>query len=454
MPATDTAYAPDLRTRNAQRAFWIVACSVATAHLTLLVLDIVGGTGFFRADRVPQRLGAMQALLASLSDDGKFVEVLVRNGNIGDYGLHAALFAVAGRLGVTVVQTLLAVPAALCVVYIARCAGSTWRIAMAAGLVYGFLPQTLAFPHQLLSEAFSNPLVIFGTAAFLHALDFNSRWSVWLLGGLCFGLAGLVRPALLLVPLLAASLALVLDRSPRVWPYTSFVAAGLAPFILWGMFMLSQTGKFGYGNSHQDLGINFSQSAAKVLLSEGLARADGSAPDWLPERIVREYPRGFANLYFKNTVVMLSDSGIGRLYVDLLGIGADARLQLQDPQTGWRAQLTNHGPIAMLKYGFRIAPGTITAGVLGALGFAFVNAGMAMTYVMQLRRGSPLWSNACPLTRRWALAFLLVLPLYVLTTSQVVAYAPSRLRSQGEFAWAILACMGWAAVYRRWRQSR
>jgi hypothetical protein len=57
-------------------------------------------------------------------------------------------------------------------------------------------------------------------------------------------------------------------------------------------------------------------------------------------------------------------------------------------------------------------------------------------------------SSAGSLQQRWCLAFLLVIPIYVVATSQVVAYAPSRLRSQGEFAWAILACFGWAYAGR------
>jgi hypothetical protein len=70
-----------------------------------------------------------------------------------------------------------------------------------------------------------------------------------------------------------------------------------------------------------------------------------------------------------------------------------------------------------------------------------------VAYFTLLRRGSPLWASEEGV-RRWCLSFLLILPLYVIATSQVVAYAPSRLRSQGEFAWAILACIGWAAIHR------
>jgi hypothetical protein len=218
--------------------------------------------------------------------------------------------------------------------------------------------------------------------------------------------------------------------------------------------MLSITGRFGPGESTQDLGLNFSQSTAKVLLSEGQV-ADASAPNALPPRLtaaeylhyIALYPQGFANLYVKNIMVMVMDSGIGRLYVDLLGYGAEERLQLQDASLGWRAQLTNHGPVAMLQAGWRVAPGTIIAGVLGAIGFAIVNIGTAFAYVILLRRGSPLRDPATALAQRWCLAFLLLVPLYVLATSEVVAYAPSRLRSQGEFAWAILACCGWSRAW-------
>jgi hypothetical protein len=169
---------------------------------------------------------------------------------------------------------------------------------------------------------------------------------------------------------------------------------------------------------------------------------------------MRAYPKGFANLYFKNILVMVADSGIGRLYVDLLGFGADERLQFQDPALGWRAQLTNHGPLAMLEHGWETAPGTIVAGISGAIGFALVNIGMVAAYAVLLRRRSFLGGPAAALPQRWCAAVLLVIPLYVLATSQVVAYAPSRLRSQGEFAVAILACLGWAGLYTAWRHRR
>jgi hypothetical protein len=276
------------------------------------------------------------------------------------------------------------------------------------------------------------------------------------------GMAGFVRPALALLPVVAAGLLTYLDHTRLRSRQTAiFVSAGLLPLLLWATFMLIHTGKFGLGHSTQDLGLNFSQSTEKVLLSEGVAKPGGRAPDWLPERLtlgeylhyVRTYPKGFANLYFKNTLVMLTDSGIGRLYVDLLGFGAEERIHLQDPVLGWRAQLTNHGPLAMLRQGWSMAPGTISAGVLGAAGFALVNLGLLSAYFALLRRNSPLTNPMNSLQQRWCLAFLLVVPVYVLATSQVVAYAPSRLRSQGEFAWALLACFGWARLWN-WRRHR
>ncbi len=434
------------------RAYWLVGCVVAATHLVLLLLDMLGGDGFFRADRAQQRFGNMVALIeASRTFDG-FLQTLAAQGNIGDYGLHAALFWSIGRLGTTVVQSILAVSAAVCVVHIALRTVPSRRIAIASGLVYAFLPQSLAFPHQLLSEAFSNPFLIFGVAGFLYALESGERLAPWIASGLWFGLAGLVRPALVPLPLVAAVLLILIRRQRSdVSRVAGFVVSGFVPFVLWGLCMLSQTGRFGLGESHQDLGLNLSQSTAKVLLSEGLSLPDGSPPAWLPGRLtipqylgyVSTYPAGFANLYGKNTLVLIADSGIGRLYVDLLGFGAEARIQLQDPLTGWRAQLTNHGMWRMLVHGLKVAPGTIIAGVLGACAFAFVTIGVVGAYVSMFRLGSQLRVATNSLTRRWAIAFLMILPFYVLATSQVVAYAPSRLRSQGEFAWAILGCIGW-----------
>lgn len=435
--------------------------AVGLAHVLLSLHDFADGAGFFRADRAAQRFHAIRNLLASVDDSAAFLACLVKQGNIGDYGIHAFFYWLGGPAAVIAFQVLLAVAAALAVTYIAWRTFASKHIAVASGLLYGMLPQTLAFPHQLLSEAISNPFIIFGVAAVLHAMQTPRRWAGWCLAGVAMGIGAMVRPALILLPLVAAGLWIWLDRDRQYWSRAAaFAVCGLAPLMLWSLFMFSQVGKFGPGESNQDLGLNFSQSTAKVLLSEGVAPADGRVPDWLPKRLtfgeyfhyLREYPTGFANLYFKNTLVMVADSGIGRLYVDLLGFGADERLRFQDPALGWRAQLTNHGPLAMLRNGWRTAPGTIVAGVLGAIGYALINIGMVTAYWVLLRDRCRLGGPAAPLPQRWSAALLLAVPLYVLATSQVVAYAPSRLRSQGEFAVAILACLGWAALCTAWHR--
>jgi 4-amino-4-deoxy-L-arabinose transferase-like glycosyltransferase len=441
--------------KSASQPYWIVGITLAILHLALMYRDAVSVDGFFRADRAPQRFHAIRNLIDAGHDHSAFWASLVKQGNIGDYGIHAALYLLGGPLAVIGFQVMLAIAAALCVTYIAQRSFPDRSLGVAAGLLYGLLPQTLAFPHQLLSEPIANPFLIFGTAGVLRAIERASARTDWLLCGLAMGIAGLVRPALILLPLAAALSLVWFDRAPsRRLQAATLAMGGLAPFILWGMFMFSQTGRFGPGESNQDLGRNLSQSTAKVLLSEGAAPADGRAPTWLPERLplgqylhyVAHYPKGFANLYLNNALVMITDSGIGRLYVDLFGFGAEERIRLQDPATGWRAQLTNHGALAMLRQGWAIAPGTICAGVLGAFAFGLVTIGMVAAYVLLCRRHSAVANPREPLHRRWCLAFLMLIPVYVLATSEVVAYAPSRLRSQGEFAIAILACFGWAAL--------
>ena len=441
-----------------RRSYWVVGAVAAAAHLVLFLLDMVSPDGFLRADRARFRLHAIEHLLDARLDHQRFIACLVDQGNIGDYGIHAIFYGLGGPLAVIAAQITLALAAVLCVTYISWRVFGTEKLAIAGGLLYSLLPQSVAFPHQLLSEALSNPFLIFATAGVAHALERPVRIASWCLAGLCFGVAALVRPALVLLPLIAAGLLLVLDRArARPGQLGALVAAGFAPFMLWSTFMFAHTGSFGPGESKQDLGVNFAQSTGKVLLSEGRAPANGSTPQWLPQRLtlseylgyVWMYPGGFANLYLKNTVVMLTDSGIGHLYVDVLGFGASHRVELQDPGTGWRAQLTNTGPWAMLRALWRVAPGTMLAGLLGGVGFALVNAGLLAAYVVLLRSNSLLRSPANSLQLRWCLAFLLVVPVYVIVTSQVVSYAPSRLRSQAEFAWAILACYGWAAMLAR-----
>ena len=442
-------------------AYRLVGGVLALLHLALLVFDVFNADGFMRADRADQRLPAMTRFLEAIGDSDVLLAVLVRQGNFFDYGIHALFFGAVGRIGLIAFQIVLAIGAALSVVFIVQRVFGSNRLAVVAGLLYGLLPQSIAFPHQLLSESIANPMIVFGTAAFIHALESPRRVSSWLLSGLCFGLGGIVRPALSLLALLAVALLVVGDRRTAFSRgAATFLAGSFVLIVAWCSFMFQQTGRFGLGQSGQDLGLNFADSVAKVLLDEGVGPSDGSRPDWLPVRIsgteylgyMRQYPIGFANLYFKNVFVMVADSGIGRLYVDLLGFGAEARIRLQDPALGWRAQLNNHGLLAMLRQGFSVAPGTIVAGVLGALAFGLVNLGVLAAYVAVARSGVTIWKRdgGASLAQRWCLAYLLIVPLYVVATSQVVAHAPSRHRSQGEFAWAILACVGWFAL-RHWR---
>lgn len=431
-------------------------------HAVLLAFGVLAPAGFLNADRADQRIRAIQRFLEAFPDTERVLDTVARQGIFFDYGLHALVMSVGGRVGLIVVQVALAVVAALCVSSVALRVFRSRSLAIAAGLVYGLLPQSLAFPHQLLTESLANPMLVIGLALFVRVLEEPRRLAPWLAAGLAFGVAGAVRPALSLVPMVALGLLALLHWRAAVTKGAAvFVVASGALLVAWSLFMWAQTGRFGLGESGQDLGLNFSDSVTKVLLREGVT-TDGKPPEWLPVRLslpeylefVRQYPFGFANLYFMNVFVMTADSGIGRLYVDLLGLGAEARLKLQDPVVGWRAQLTNHGVMAMLREGFAVAPGTIVAGSLGGLAFAFVNLGVLVAYVGLLSQAR-LWLGAAgvSMARQWCVAFLLLIPLYVIATSQVVAYAPSRHRSQGEFAWALLTCVGWAFLWQ-WRSRR
>ncbi len=436
---------------------------LGTAHAALFAFDLVFSAGFLRADRAEQRALAIQRLLEAFPDRGRMLDAIAGQGIFFDYGFHALAIALSGRMGLIAAQIVLGIVGACCVSYIALRTFNSRRLAIAAGILYGLLPQSLAFPHQLLTESIANPMLIIAVALFIRALDEPRRQACWWLAGLAFGIAGAVRPALCLLPLAACTvLAWVRWRAVPAWNVSAFFAGSFVLLIAWCFFMWVQVGRFGLGESGQDLGLNFADSVAKVLLREGVGPADGTRPEWLPERLsvseyltyMREYPLGFANLYSMNVFVMTSDSGIGRLYVDLLGLGAEARLALQDPVNGWRAQLTNHGLMAMFRQGLAVAPGTIVAGTVGAVAFAFVNLGVLAAYVALLSNAG-LWARRTGgrLVQRWGVAFLLLTPLYVIVTSQVVAYAPSRHRSQGEFAWAILACLGWTLLWQ-WRSRR
>jgi 4-amino-4-deoxy-L-arabinose transferase-like glycosyltransferase len=131
---------------------------------------------------------------------------------------------------------------------VARLAGrvSSWpRAPLACGLIYAFLPQNLAFPHQLVTEAIVTPLCVAWLYAMLTAIRDRSM-GLFLLAGLCLGAAILTRPVVLLMLPVPLALALACPgarpelRRPasmpwRRWPWRPFSSGWRSSPSRWAM---------------------------------------------------------------------------------------------------------------------------------------------------------------------------------------------------------------------------
>lgn len=389
-------------------------------HALLFLFDLAHPERFLNADRTQERFEVMGAFGLLWREGGDMGAFLAAHGIPGDWLPHAVLYLAGGQFLIVAVQVALALAAIAGVYLIGRRAGLGEGAASAAALVYGLLPHTLVFPHQLATEALFGPLVIFGFVAAVGAKT-----------GLAMGLAMLIRPVTLLWPFIHAFFAREGNRS-------GYLLAALLPLFAWMTFMWSATGDFSPGKSSHDLGHNLYQRMHRMSANLPEAERPPRKPAGQTTASLGEY-LGFVATHPKEALMHgLRDvatlgvkSGVERLALDYLDLFPESRAALQDTHEGWRAQVERQGLVAAARDMLRERMGVVLVSGIGALVFV---AGMVLAL-------AGTWFAIKE--KHQARMLLAGFVVYIFLTAQAIDAAQSRHRAPAEFALCVLAVAGW-----------
>ncbi len=325
--------APDIATQ-ARR----VALATLALHLAIVPYDVATGfRAFTWGDRGMERLrmvkefAGLRGPVTGWMTDAPVVP--------GEYLFAVLPWQLGGPLAVILLQIALATMAAWLV---ARMAGRVvpWpRAALGCGLVYALLPQNVAFPHQLTTEAIATPFCVAWLALLLAAVR-RGGVGAFAGAGLCLGVAIFLRPVIAAMLPIAFVLALAVPaaratlRRPGLY---AMAATALAPLLLWTAVFTLHTGQVGYNKGSANLGWNL---RSKALITE---RANGIDPpaDLVDEdgfisigRFVEEvakHPAPFTKAFVLDVVTVFARGNSSKISVDYLGIDRDP--------AGWRQKL-------------------------------------------------------------------------------------------------------------------
>ena len=386
---------------------------LAALHAAMFGYDLQHPGRFLNGDRASERIEVIKGFFENTNS----LDYLASHGIPGDWLPHALLYLAGGQYLIIAVQVALALASVVWVLQIARRLGLDERAASAAAILYALLPHSLVFPHELASEGLFCPLVV---------LSF--RLGTGAAGGLALGLATLIRPLTALWPFV------VLRRA--------FIVMALAPLLAWMSFMFIATGEFSMGRSGHDLGNNLyfrmQRMAGELPKAERPPeRGPGQTKATLGEyaAFVAAHPALAAKHSARDLGVLTVKSGIERVVLDYLDLYPENKRELQDGDSGWRAQVEQRGAVAALGQVLREQPGLIVSSAIGAALFLALMALAACGAWRHLR------------SREWLLLSAFV--VYIFATAQAVDAAHSRHRAPAEFAICILAVAGWLALRRR-----
>jgi len=421
--------------RRARALGWAVGLWLA-AHGALLVWGVVDPEASLRSDRTRSRLTSAQALLEA-PGAREAGELLVSQGPPGDYAWHALVLGAADSLAVVqAVQLLLAALALAAVFGIVRDLGGARRTAWTAVAIYALIPIDFVVPHYLVSEAFFNPLLVFGTFALVR-YGTRSAHARWLLAaGAAFGLAGVTRTEGL--PWLLAMFALAVPLARRRAPARALAHLALLAALAFGpaslYLTLAPSEPVVLERATRSLGWELANRASRVSTAAG-----GDASDVAGEplaaflRTAAAHPLAFAREWALQAMKLLA-------LPDNLDV---ARYLGAYEFTGRRSEWVHElGVLGAVGRTFREMPGLaswLLATVLIWLGVLALALGGAWT---ALRRSAG--------AERLLYLILLALPI-VWTALRVLAQGESRKRSPVDFALAIFAAIGALRASAAWR---
>ena len=410
-------------------SFAVVLLGFAALHVAMVAYDLGHPERFLNADRAEVRLRAIEGFAQAWQTGAAIGPYLTTHGIPGDWLPQAFLYLAGGPLAVILVQVLLALASLVWVREIGLRLALPESKASAAAVLYGLLPHTLVFPHQLASEAMFIPLVVLSFALVMRGVSAPRHAAA----GLAMGLAVLVRPITLAWPPIHALFVWRVRLAARL----AYLVAGLLPLGLWMLFIFSQTQQISMGPSKHDLGYNLHKRVQRMAPSLPPAeRFAGRERLSVGEyaRFVLSHPDAAIAHAGRDMMALGLKSGIERVVIDYLDLYPGARA-LQDPAAGWRKSVEQNGVVEALRRLAQENPGPLVASLGGAALFlVFMALALLGAYVF-LRTG------------RW---MLVIFVLYVLATATVVDRAQSRHRAPAEFALCLLAVTGfWALQGRR-----
>jgi hypothetical protein len=433
--------------------YWLLIC-FAAVHGLLLALDARYPSAFMRGDRAVSRLAAIEGL-RQLTDWHAIVAYLGTHGNIGDYAPQAMLYLVGGRTTLVISQICLMLLSGICVFRLARLCELSARASCVATALYLASPHSLVLPHQLCSEGLFVPLVAISTWVTSEAVRRSSRVALSC-GGLLLGIAALVRPVILLWPVVVT---LGLRRyGPRAAPQV-FAAAAYLPIIVWMAFVWHETGTPGMGESDHSLALNLHDRVeaiattmppdeTRAITTRYLAGGQHAFTTLKYLSFVAHYPLPVFIYTVRDAEVLLFKSGVERITVDYLTDEQLAKPLQTRNGNSWRQYWDKYGALAATQYLWRVL-GVIF--LISALAAAVQVALILLAVVGAVRVVGLIRHHAAHQASKLAEFLVLALPVYILIFSQLADANQSRHRAPAEFALAILATHGIWRVRSAWR---
>ncbi len=421
---------------------WVLG-AVLLAHLGFLAWGAADPEASLRFDRTGRRLTSAR-LLADATGPAEAASILRTRGAPGDYAWHAAVLAPTGEslLAVQVVQLVLWALSLAALFAIVRELDGRREAAWLAVAIYALIPIDFAIPHYLASEAFFNPLLVFGVLGLVRYALGGLRLATLAWTGLAFGLAALTRTEGLpwmLVMWVVAAVVTLREAPRRAALHLSLLAAlTFAPVSL--HLAVTPSLPVDLDRAALSLSWELANRAQRVIEAGG---GDTSRIEAEPLaaflRAGLDHPGAFVREWALQAgkLLALPDN------LDLFRyLGA---YEYTGRRSEWVHEL---GVVGAARRSFEEMPvlsAWLVASILAWMGVAaFALRGAAV--VLRDSRGA-----------RWLLyVLLLALPL-VWTALRVLAQGESRKRSPVDFAIAIFAALGamesWRARYTRGQRA-
>ena len=405
---------------------------------------------FINADRARERLVAATDLLSLPLQYEAISEFLSNHGILGDYVFQAIIMGIVGQYGLIIFQIVLAILSYVCLYTIAKLIFQSERLAFVIALIYMMLPHSLVFPHQLISEAIFDPLLVFSFYFLTKYLLDRVALHYLITSAGFMGISALIRPVSILFPFVLFAILLFHFRMSHLKKHTSYLVISILPICIWMLFIFTNTGVLDLGKSEHDHGTNIYEKisilskrlpdkeqelvAQKYLQSEDQRVSVGKFLNF-----VMDYPILYLDHTVKNLAVFLGKSDVNRLLIDVFGMDAsDIRYNTKS----WRRTVEQHGFPAFLEIGFSKYPLLIIINLLSSTFF------VVFMLISIVGGGIVLWKNR-PFKQKRDILLLSLYSFifYILLASQIVRFPLAKHRSPVEFAIVIFFIMGCQLIY-------